>query len=272
MDYQTFEPNSPINSFVKCYWTLAAAPQDPPEKQRIVPDGCMEMIFHRGDHYRQYLQDGQIIDQPHCFVFGQITKALEIEPTGVTSIFAVRFQPDGFTPFATLPLKQMENKAVSLWELFGDEGRELEIKILNAESTEARIVLIESFLLARLVAPELINRVIKSSVKTILKLKGQLSVSELSEKVNINRRQLERRFADTIGLSPKQLAKIIRLQITLNTMLNKDFESLTSLAYEGDYFDQAHFIKDFKEFTGVNPKKFYSTNLKMSSLFSKSNS
>ncbi|SFH35977.1 helix-turn-helix domain-containing protein [Pedobacter insulae] len=269
MDYQTFEPSNLVNSFVKCYWTLDIEKQDPPEKQRIVPDGCMEMIFHLGDHYIQYQSNGQTIEQPNCFVFGQITKPLEIEPAGITSIFAVRFHPDGFTSFATLPLKQMENKAVSISELFGNEGLELQLKVVNALTTQKRITIIEDFLMSRLLAPELVDRMIKSSVKTILKLKGQLSVSELSEKANINRRQLERRFADTIGLSPKQLAKIIRIQVTLNTMLNRDFESLTSLAYKNDYFDQAHFIKDFKEFTGVNPKKFYSDNLKMSSLFSK---
>ncbi len=86
---------------------------------------------------------------------------------------------------------------------------------------------------------------------------GQLQVYELSKQININRRQLERKFSSTIGLSPKQLSKTIRLQATLKMLLNKQFTSLTALAYEGDYYDQAHFIKDFKEFTGLTPKEFY---------------
>ncbi len=269
MDYQTFEPNAPINSFVKCYWTLKGAKQENPEKQRIIPDGCMEMIFHRGDNYKQYHSDGSSFEQPHAFVFGQITTTLEIEPTGTTNIFAVRFQPDGFTPFATLTLKQMENRAVSLSELFGSEGDDLQAKILNVASTEERIKIVEAFLIHKLAAPELIDGIIKSSVETILASKGQLSVGELSETVNINRRQLERRFSEVIGLSPKQLAKIVRLQATLNAMLNENFDSFTTLAYENSYFDQAHFTKDFKEFTGVNPKNFYSDNLRMTSLFVK---
>jgi AraC-like DNA-binding protein len=69
-------------------------------------------------------------------------------------------------------------------------------------------------------------------------------------------------------LSPKQLSKIIRLQATLKMLLNKQFTSLTALAFEGEYYDQAHFIKDFKEFTGSTPKDFYSANLKMSALLS----
>ncbi len=266
MDYQTYEPSAPINSFVKCYWTLDAPKSLSAEKQRIVPDGCMEMIFHHGDLYWQYLKDGSYIVQPQCFVFGQITKMLEIEASGVTGIFSVRFHPGGFIPFASLTTKQMENRAVPLNELFDNGVQELEAKMLNALTTEDRIKIIEAFLIDKLIAPESIDRIIKSSVKTILKLKGKLSVTELSKAVNTNRRQLERRFSSVIGLSPKQLAKIIRLQTAIHAMLSQDFNNLTTLAYEGDYFDQAHFIKDFKEFTGVSPKKFYSDHLKMTSL------
>lgn len=269
MDYQTFEPNPLINSFVKCYWTLHAPKEANPEKQRIVPDGCMEMIFHHGDLYKQYTEDGGYLLQPRCFVFGQITKTLEIQPRGVTAIFAVRFQPDGFVPFANIPLKQLENNAVSLSKLFGDEGLDLEHKIIAALTTQDRIAIIESFLMNRLMASETIDRMITSSVKTILDLKGQLSVMEIADAVDINRRYLERRFSTVIGLSPKQLAKIVRLQSTIHTMLSKNVDNLTVLAYESNYFDQAHFIKDFKEFTGVSPKKFYSNHLKMSNLFSK---
>jgi putative component of toxin-antitoxin plasmid stabilization module len=106
MNYQTFVPSADLNTFVKCYWTLEALAEANPGKQRIVPDGCMEMIFHYGDYYKQYREDGSFLVQPRCFVFGQITQPLDIEPTGTTGIFSVRFFPDGFTPFTTLPLQQ----------------------------------------------------------------------------------------------------------------------------------------------------------------------
>jgi AraC-like DNA-binding protein len=192
---------------------------------------------------------------------------LDIEPSGTTGIFATRFYPEGFSPFATIPVTKMENKAVSLETLFGVDGVNLEKAILNAETSGNRINIIETFLLKRLISPESVDRVTKSSVELIMNLNGQLSVDELSVDVKINRRQLERKFSSIIGLSPKQLSKIIRLQSTLKMMAANQFTSLTAVAYEGDYYDQAHFIKDFKEFTGMSPKNFYSSNLKMSSLF-----
>ena len=227
----------------------------------------MEMIFHCGDLYRQYFDDGSSIIQPRCFVFGQLTRPLEIEPTGDTCIFSVRFHPDGFLPFASMPIKEMENVAIPLEKLFGIDGLHIEEKILNANATSERIKLIETFLLTRLTDMDTIDRLVKSTVNTILSANGQLSVVELSDQLKISRRQLERKFLSAIGLSPKQLSKTIRLQATLKMLLNKVVTSLTELAYENNYYDQAHFIKDFKEFTGLTPKEFYRSNLKMSSFF-----
>ncbi len=267
MEYQTFEPSQALTTLVKCYWILESPKEEVPEKQIIVPDGCIEMVFHFGDLYKQYTENGNSIIQPRCFVIGQLTKPLEIQPTGDTGIFSVRFHPNGFLPFASIPIKEMENKAISLEKLFGTDGKGLEQNILKASATTERIKLIESFLLNRLSDNETIDRIIKSTVETILTANGQLSVDELSRQTNINRRQIERKFSSAIGLSPKQLSKTIRLQTTLKMLLNNQFTSLTFLAYENEYYDQAHFIKDFKEFTGYTPKEFYGNNLKMSSLF-----
>jgi len=267
MNYQTFEPNKDLDLLIKCYWILESPKEKTPEKQTIVPDGCMEMIFHYGDLYRQYTENGNSIIQPRCFVIGQLTRPLEIEPTGKTGIFAVRFYPDGFLPFATAPIKEMENRAVSLVELFGEEGKNIESRILNAESVSDKINLVEDFLKFRLTNKEMIDHIVKSTVETILTANGQLSVDELSREINITRRQLERNFSSAIGLSPKQLSKTIRLQAVLKRLLSKEFTNLTTLAHENEYYDQSHFIKDFKELTGFTPKEFYGNNLRMSSLF-----
>ncbi|MBA4849317.1 helix-turn-helix transcriptional regulator [Emticicia sp. BO119] len=267
MNYKTYKPCSELKPFIKCYWTLLAPEEVKPQKQRIVPDGCMEMIFHCGSLFKQYLKGDNYLIQPRSFVFGQITEALDIEPLGETAIFSVRFLPDGFNAFATIPVGLMENRAVSLQELFGIDGIVLENKILQAETTERRIAIAEAFLLQKLITPESINQLIKSSVEMIVRLGGQLSVDELSENVQINRRQLERKFSAIIGLSPKQLSKIIRLQAALKLLSTQNTENLTTIAYESNYYDQAHFIKDFKDFTGVSPKQFYAHNLRMSTLF-----
>jgi transcriptional regulator GlxA family with amidase domain len=155
----------------------------------------------------------------------------------------------------------MENTAVSLEKLFGKDGRETEQKVLNATLTRDRIKIIEKFLIGRLTDAETIDRIIKLTVETILTANGQLHIDEISRQININRRQLERKFSLAIGLSPKQLSRIIRLQTTLKILMNKQFTSLTALAYQGEYYDQAHFIREFKTFYGETPAKLLAFNL-----------
>lgn len=267
MDYKTYKPSPALAPFIKCFWSLKASATGAPEVQRIVPDGCMELIIHCGDPYEQYLQEGIFVLQPRSFVFGQITTLLEIRPTGKSDIIAARFHPDGFVPVASMPISEMENKAVALKELFGEEGNQLEIQVMSSETSLSRVHQIEGFFLQKLTSPETLERLIRSGIELLNKFNGQVSVADLAALLNTNRRQLERKFSTSVGISPKQLSKIIRLQSALKMLEQKQFSSLTSLAYANGYFDQAHFIKDFKELTGMSPKKFCTDSLKMSSLF-----
>lgn len=271
MNHQIFEPQENLKEWVKCYWNLESDFENTPLKNTIVPDGTMKLIFHYGDTYRHHPDNKESIILPKCFLIGQLTKPYVVEPLGITGSFVVRFQPNGFLPFSNISIKDIQNTAVPLQELFGKEGVKIGNKILNADTTSERIALIETFLLERLTEKNVIDTIVKSTVDTIIEANGQFSVNELSERNNINRRQLTRKFSSTIGLSPKQLIKTVRIQNTLKTLLTKEVSSLTDLAYENEYFDQAHFIKDFKEFTGLTPKEFYGDDLKMSLIFDSEN-
>lgn len=267
MNHKIFEPQQDLKEWVKCYWTLDSPLENTPTKNTIVPDGTMKLIFHYGDTYKHHPSDKESIILPNCFLIGQLTRPYIVEPIGVTGSFVVRFQPNGFFPFANISIKEIQNTAVPIETLFGKEGEEIGERILSANSTSERIALIETFLLKRLTEKDTIDTIVTSTVNTILNADEQLSVNELSKRNNTNRRQLTRKFAATIGLSPKQLSKTVRIQNTLKTLLNEEVTSLTDLAYENAYFDQAHFIKDFKEFTGLTPKEFYGDQLKMSLIF-----
>lgn len=267
MQPQIIEPCEALSPWVKCYWTLESLQEETPRRNTIVPDGCMKLIFHYGDPYKHYSKNGVQKVLPRCFLIGQLTGPYEVEPMGETGTFFVCFHPSGFLPFTSLALKDLENKAVPLHELFGGDGNELAESILKAGSTTERIALSERFLLSQLAQPETIDRIVEAAVETILTANGSLSVEELSRQSNTYRRKLTRKFSEVIGLSPKQLSKTVRLQASLKTLLKADVTNLTSLALDNEYYDQAHFIKDFKEFTGLTPKEFYGDRLKMSLIF-----
>lgn len=271
MNYQTFPPHTDIAFLVKCYWSLEVPAEVPPQKQRIVPDGCMEMIFILGDDIRRYTSEHELIVQPRAIVVGQITEPFIIEPTGYVHCFAARFYPYGFANLVDMPVKDLANKETPIAGLFGEApATVLEQQIIAATDNEERIKILEAFFLERFQHKSMIDSIVTNTIDALLAAKGSTPINTLLKNDPARRRQLERKFHKQVGLSPKQLGKIIRIQAALKLLLSRQNESLTHIAYESEYFDQAHFIRDFKDFTGINPKDFLdNNNLALTSLFSK---
>ena len=268
MDYQTFEPCEDLLPFIKCFWTLEGPADTAISKQKILPDGCMEMIFHYGDLYEQYREDGTSFMQPRCFLYGQITTTLEIAATGTTGIFSVRFHPHGLAPLLGIDMEKLSNKATPLSEVFGKKIEALEQNVLAAESAAMRIGFIENFFLEIMQSQQGADQILKNCVAEIVSVQGNITVDQLASRTDTHRRKLERHFKTHVGLSPKGLSKAVRLQALVKRLRAGEFTTLTDLAYEYGYFDQAHFIKDFKDFTGVSPKQFFADNLQLTTLFS----
>lgn len=269
MDYQTYAPHIDLKSLVSCYWTLEVPKQKEPQKQRIVPDGCIEMAFILGDDIKRFTSEDEYILQPRAMVLGQTIEPFYIQPTGYVKTFAVRFFPYGFANFVSEPISSLANKETPIHQLFGAESTDdLEQKIIKAEHTQQRINLIEKFLLDRFSDEKTINKIVKNTLDSLLATNGSASINSILKENLSKQRQLERNFKKQIGVSPKQLGKVIRLQAALKMLLDENPESLTNVAYKSDYFDQAHFIKDFKKYTGINPKEFKNhENLALSALF-----
>lgn len=271
MNYQTYKPHKDLESIVKFYWTLEV-PFDPKnQKQKIVPDGCIEMTFNFGDKIKRYTSETDFIFHSNAMVMGQRTKSYYILPIGDVDTFAICFYPIGFINFVKTPLENLVDKETPISELFGqEEAKDLEQQMIQAIDIQQRITIIESFLLKILNEKNTISNIVKSTVDALLKTNGTTPINVILKDDVSKRRQLERHFRKQIGISPKQLGKAIRLQATLNLLLNKKSETLTDIAYESDYFDQNHFIKDFKDLVGVTPKEFLDNeHMALSALFYK---
>ncbi|MEQ9425924.1 MAG: helix-turn-helix domain-containing protein [Cyclobacteriaceae bacterium] len=257
MKYETLQPHPDLDAIVKCHWILEVSGDMEAPKQRVIPDGCIEMCFILGDDVRRFTLETEFIIQPRTMVFGQITKPYYVQPTGYVNTFAVRFYPYGFANFISRPIHELADKETSLTELFEKESvEELERKIISASSTEERIKAVEEFLLGKLKEQSTIDNIVKSTIDALTQTKGKGSIHSILKDEPSKRRSLERQFSKQVGISPKQLGRIIRLQAALKMMLHNKEEKLTQVAYESEYYDQAHFTRDFKDFTGVNPKEY----------------
>ncbi|MTI29561.1 AraC family transcriptional regulator [Xanthovirga aplysinae] len=271
MNYQTFQPHPDLESLICCYWTLEVPATDDAQKQRIIPDGTIEMAFILGDDIKRYTSKDNFILQPRAMVLGQTIEPFYIEPTGYVDTFAIRFYPYGFANFVTVPIKTLANKETPIEILFGEKtAKKLELEIVQAINTKQRIEIIERFLINKLSEQSTVDSIVRTTIDTLLLTKGSASIGGILKEDLSKRRQLERNFLKQIGISPKQLGKVIRLQSALKMLLNEKGENLTNIAYENEYYDQAHFIKDFKEFTGISPKEFLGNeNMTLSSIFYK---
>ena len=137
MNYQEFKPHPDLESIVKFYWTLEV-PFDPTnQKQKIIPDGCIEMTFNLVDKIKRYVSEYEYVLHPNAMVMGQRTKSFYIEPVGNVSTIAVCFYPHGFANFVNSSLEELVDKEVPIEDLFDKTlAKELEQNIINAPNTK----------------------------------------------------------------------------------------------------------------------------------------
>lgn len=166
----------------------------------------------------------------------------------------VFFTEIGFTHFTSHPANELFNLSISLDNIFeASKVNEVKEKLAIASTDKQRIKVVEKFLLSQLKDIET-DKLIVEAVKLIYQSKGTIRIKELNEKLYISQSPFEKRFRKVVGTTAKKFTSIVRFNSVLDTMTKT--KSLTEICYENNFFDQAHFIKDFKQFTGDTPDNF----------------
>lgn len=171
-----------------------------------------------------------------------------------TGTVLIYFTEIGFTHFASHPAHELFNLSLSLNDIFDkSKVREVEEKLAIATTDKQRIKIVEQFLLSQLKDLHT-DKLIVEAVKLIYQSHGTIRIKELNKKLLISQSPFEKRFRKVVGTTPKKFASIVRFNTVLDHL--KHTKSLTEICYENHFFDQAHFIKDFKQFTGTTPENF----------------
>ena len=222
MEFQTFEPHPDLPPLVKCYWTLTVPANADAQRQLILADGCIDMAFILGDDIKRYTAGDAFIIQPRAMILGQITEQFYIEPTGYVDTFAVRFYPFGLANFVPVPINTLANTETPLARVFPpDLSDRLAQRMIEAADTPERIKVIEEFLLDRLSESHTVDTIVRRTIDALLETKGRVAIKEIVKDDAATKRQLERTFVQKIGISAKQLGRVIRLQAALKLMLNR---------------------------------------------------
>jgi len=166
----------------------------------------------------------------------------------------VYFTEIGFIHFASHPANELFNLNLSLKDVFDKNSvTEVEEKLAIASTDQLRIKIVEQFLVSQLKDIQT-DKLIVEAVKLIYQSNGTIRIKDLNEKLFISQSPFEKRFRKVVGTTAKKFASIVRFNAVLDNM-NKT-KTLTEICYENNFFDQAHFIKDFKQFTGDTPENF----------------
>jgi len=248
-------PSAPLRPYVRLIWLLeldAPASFGPPE--RIGPDGLLELVFH----YRTPMacrHDGEeFARQPRSVAVSQTRRFVEIRPEGATGLVSVRFHPWGACHFFRPPVSEVADRQSPTDVLWGRAALELEERLAEAPGDGARVALVERFLLAQLRRHRKAD--VEPLVREVWRRGGRVAVSELGRALGVGDRRLQRTFADALGTTPKGFTRLVRFLEACRLLRQGPGHGLADVGLACGYYDQSHFIAEFRAFSGMTPRQF----------------
>ncbi len=246
--YREFAPPPDLRRWVDCLWVREAAAigaHESPHSHLVVPDGCLDILFERA---------GTLAET--AYVAGMMTRPLWVRRTDQMSIVAVRFHPGGAAAFFREPLESLTDARIPLVELWrgsrhlaerlSDDG--LNGRAIDAVTSELRLRL-QPVSSTRLTACD--------AAIALMRADPAIQVAALCTELGISRQALAASFREYVGISPRQLGRILRFQraLRLATAYGSDRKlPWARLAQDAGFYDQSHLINEFQALTGATPR------------------
>jgi AraC-like DNA-binding protein len=264
MRYAEHAPGVARASVVRCVWVCEdAAPSG--AAQPVVGDGCPELLVHFGAPMFERGDDGRESLQPRALVAGQLTRPLWLRPSGNVGVIGVRFHPWAAHRVIRTALCDLTDRRVALDSLM-DGAPALVEAIMACSDDPARVTVVEAFVARRLEQGDTgDDPLLEQCVARLAAARagpgddeGAVSIDALAREMNVNRRLLERRFAERVGVSPRALASILRLRRFFD-QLDHAGAPLLDAALAAGYYDQSHFAREFRRYAGLTATEFLAT-------------
>ncbi len=251
--YQVQHPR--LRKYIKFFWELRI--EHIRLNHKLIPQKNINMRINLSctHHYVNKENTNKKLD--NIYFLGLQNKCTEahLNVNGDVHIIGISFMPYGFFPFLNVPASEFKNQILGADEIGFNIPKEIRERMKESPDITSRLTILENELLT------ILNKAHPNLDKfqlifNALMNENPLQINNFCQRNNINIRQLERYFSKYIGLSPNTYATLYRFHRTLNLLLRTTDIKLSDLAYDNTYFDQMHFIKDFKRYTGSTPKDF----------------
>lgn len=234
-------PPQDLAFFIEHYWIVRWDLRgQPPYLAENLPHPTVHLVFEQ--------KKSRIVG----VTSGKFSHLLE----GKGGVFGIKFRPGAFYPFVRFPISSITDREIRLWDMFGVESEVLEEVILSQEDDREMIKLAEAFLRERLPEQDANVGLINQIVDCIIADRRIVKVDDVTRRFPIGKRTLQRLFSQYVGVSPKWVIKRYRLHEAAEQLASGNVPDWPKIALELGYFDQAHFIKDFRAIVGTTPAEY----------------
>ena len=262
MKFEKFPIPAELASLVKSIWMLES---DVPAKKHLdfaeytlFANAFPSMVFqYKGLGFLKVSIKKKSEPVPLFHLYGPSPNPVDLVTSGSFGMFGIDFLPYAIKLLFGLDAVDITSQVVDLNLLPGLRGHHLPEAVSIAKTNKERFKCLISFLTDLAIKANKPDPIIEAGVNYIYSNKGLASIDQLCKYLGYSTRQVERKFKDLNGLSPKLYSRIIRFQCSIKNFNTGTRGSLNQLALNSGYADQAHFIREFSEFSSLSPRHFF---------------
>jgi AraC-like DNA-binding protein len=258
MIFHAHVPEPPLSHCVAQIWhSDGYAPAH--EKERILPDGSIQIVINLRENLTRFYDrrnTNECENLRGAVISGAHSEFTVIDTAEQASVLGVQFKPGGAYPFLGMPANELRNSHVSLDALWGAGGVDLRERLLEAATPEEKFRIVEKALLAQASDSLAAHPALEYALQEFRNLPKLRTISSVIHSIGVSKRRFIQVFDERVGLTPKLFCRVRRFQSALQLMARGGKIEWADLAVDCGYFDQAHFIHDFTDFSGFNPSVF----------------
>jgi AraC-like DNA-binding protein len=254
--FQVHIPRAPLSDYIELFWYFEETGELTAAKERILPTGTTELVFRLGGEGIHLRDPSGEKTFRNAVINGPQSQPFVIDRSDQDICLGVHFKPGGAFPFFGAPAGELQNRHFSLDDLWGAQAARLQERLREAPTARARFALLEDALIEAAQGRLARHRAVRSALRMLQQSPGEARIAEISENANLSPRRFIEVFEKEVGLTPKLFARVMRFQGVLARLQNQKKVDWLELALSSGYFDQAHFIRDFKAFSGLSPSAY----------------
>lgn len=253
-----FSPiNSDLKKLIKFFWIFRSC-DEADIQGKLIPMNNIDLIINLASPIKYISSSLEETFEKSHFCGIQNNYRI-VKQKGNVDIIGVSFFSTGFYPFIKIPVSEFANKIVIIDDLIQGFDKQVE-RIVEIDSNQQRINAIEEILAGFIDLSLLPEKNYDSVINDFLLQGDSINIENYCKKHSINQKTLERFFNKYVGTTPKAFLNTTKFQKTIKRLRIGEFDSMSDVGYEFNYYDQTHFINSFKSFVGKTPLKHLKQN------------